>query len=72
MTAHRPSHLVPKLRFPDFKDDPSWSAPQLAELYDFKRTNTLSRNKLNYVTGTIRNIHYGDIHNQIQASVPSV
>ena len=62
MTADKPTHLVPKLRFPEFQDDPPWSAPLLADLYDFKRTNTLSRDKLNYVTGTIRNIHYGDIH----------
>lgn len=62
MTADNPSPFVPKLRFPEFRDDPPWSAPLLADLYEFKRTNTLSRDKLNYVTGTIRNIHYGDIH----------
>lgn len=62
MTADKPTHLVPKLRFPEFQDDPPWSDLLLADLYDFKRTNTLSRDKRNYVTGTIRNIHYGDIH----------
>ncbi len=62
MTADKPSGLVPKLRFPEFRGDPNWSAPRLADLYSFKRTNTLSREKLNYETGTIRNIHYGDIH----------
>ena len=62
MTADKPTHLVPKLRFPEFQDDPPWSALLLADLYEFKRTNTLSRDKLNYVAGTIRNIHYGDIH----------
>lgn len=62
MMADNPSPFVPKLRFPEFRDDPPWSAPLLADLYDFKRTNTLSRDKLNYETGTIRNIHYGDIH----------
>lgn len=66
MTADNPSPFVPKLRFPEFRDDPPWSAPQLADLYDFKRTNTLSRDKLNYVTGTIRNIHYGDIHTKFK------
>ena len=40
--------------------------PLLADLYDFKNTNTLSRDKLNYVTGTIRNIHYGDIHTKFK------
>ena len=66
MTADNPSPFVPKLRFPEFRDDPPWSAPLLADLYDFKRTNTLSRDKLNYVTGTIRNIHYGDIHTKFK------
>ncbi len=66
MTADKSIHLVPKLRFPEFRDDPSWSASLLADLYDFKRTNTLSRDRLNYVTGTIRNIHYGDIHTKFK------
>ncbi len=66
MTADTSARLVPKLRFPEFRDTPSWSAPQLADLYGFKRTNTLSRDKLNYETGTIRNIHYGDIHTKFK------
>ena len=66
MTADKPSPFVPKLRFPEFRDDPTWSAPQLADLYGFKRTNALSRDKLNYVAGTIRNIHYGDIHTKFK------
>ncbi len=66
MTADNPSPFVPKLRFPEFRDDPTWSAPQIADLYGFKRTNTLSRDQLNYETGTIRNIHYGDIHTKFK------
>lgn len=66
MTTDKPSRLVPKLRFPEFRDDPAWSAPKLADLYGFKRTNTLSRDKLNYEIGTIRNIHYGDIHTKFK------
>ena len=66
MTAEKPTPVVPNLRFPEFRDDPPWSAPLLADLYDFKRTNTLSRDKLNYETGTIRNIHYGDIHTKFK------
>ena len=66
MTADNLSPFVPKLRFPEFRDDPTWSAPQFADLYGFKRTNTLSRDKLNYETGTIRNIHYGDIHTKFK------
>ena len=66
MTTDKPSCLLPKLRFPEFKDDPTWSAVQLGDLYGFKRTNTLSRDKLNYENGTIRNIHYGDIHTKFK------
>jgi len=66
MTAGSPSRLMPKLRFAEFRDDTTWLAPQLADLYAFKRTNTLSRDKLNYEAGTIRNIHYGDIHTKFK------
>ncbi len=62
MTDDAPSPLVPKLRFPEFYNDAPWLAPPLTDLYAFKRTNTLSRENLNYDHGTIRNIHYGDIH----------
>ncbi len=66
MTADKPSPYVPNLRFPEFRDDPSWSAPLLGKLYGFKRTNTLPREELNYEFGTIRNIHYGDIHTKFK------
>ena len=66
MTADIPSPLMPKLRFPEFRDGPTWCARGFTELYGFKRTNTLSRDKLNYETGTIRNIHYGDIHTKFK------
>jgi type I restriction enzyme S subunit len=66
MTADKRSSFVPKLRFPEFRDDPTWLAPQLADVYRFKRTNTLSRDKLNYETGKIRNVHYGDIHTKFK------
>ena len=58
--------LTPELRFPEFRDGEGWQTLQLSDLYAFKRSNTLSRNKLNYDSGTIRNIHYGDIHTKFQ------
>jgi type I restriction enzyme S subunit len=58
--------LTPKLRFPEFRDGPVWKEKRFADLYAFKPTNTLSRDKLNYEGGTIRNIHYGDIHTRFQ------
>ena len=62
----QPGETVPRLRFPEFRVDTTWLAPQLADLYGFKRTNTLSRDNLNYEFGTIRNIHYGDIHTKFK------
>jgi len=66
MIAKKRSHLVPKLRFPEFRGGPAWFVQKFAELYKFKRTNTLSRDKLNFKAGTIKNIHYGDIHTKFK------
>ena len=33
---------------------------------DFKITNSFSRENLNYENGTVKNIHYGDIHTKFQ------
>ena len=54
--------LVPKLRFPEFRDAGEWAIQPMSELYTFKGTNSLSRDKLNYEIGLVKNIHYGDIH----------
>jgi len=50
-----------------FKDDngadfPEWEEKSFGSIYSFKPTNSLSRDKLNYESGQVRNIHYGDIH----------
>lgn len=62
----QPGETVPRLRFPEFHFDSTWLTQQLGDLYAFKRTNTLSRANLNYEFGTIRNIHYGDIHSKFK------
>ena len=54
--------LVPKLRFPEFRGAAGWMPQLMGEVYSFKGNNSLSRDKLNYVAGSVRNIHYGDIH----------
>lgn len=54
--------LMPKLRFPEFRNDPGWAEEPMSEVYSLKGSNSLPREKLNYGGGTIRNIHYGDIH----------
>jgi len=51
---------VPDLRFPGFTDE--WETKRLGEVMEFKVTNSFSRENLNYETGSVKNIHYGDIH----------
>lgn len=55
---------VPNLRFPEFQNE--WKMKKLGEVMDFKVTNSFSRENLNYELGTVKNIHYGDIHTQFQ------
>jgi len=59
--------LMPQLRFPDFQDAPRWVEESFSHLYRFGPTNTFSRDQLNYTSGTVKNIHYGDIHTRFQA-----
>lgn len=51
---------IPQLRFPEFKD--GWISKKYNHIYTFYSTNSFSRDKLNYNSGNIKNIHYGDIH----------
>lgn len=59
--------LVPKLRFPEFQGDEGWTPELMGDVYLFKGNNSLSREKLNYVTGSVRNVHYGDIHTKFSS-----
>jgi len=52
--------VVPRLRFPEFRGD--WISKPMGEMYSYKGNNSLSRDKLNYRSGSVKNIHYGDIH----------
>lgn len=54
--------LTPKLRFPEFREGEGWEPRLMSAVYAFKGNNSLSRDKLNYVAGSVKNIHYGDIH----------
>ena len=40
---------------------------RMVKLYSFMRNNTLPRDKLNFVSGTVKNIHYGDVHTKYSA-----
>lgn len=59
--------IVPKLRFPEFREGGEWVAERMDSLYSFLRSNALSRDKLNYKDGTVKNVHYGDIHTKFSA-----
>lgn len=62
MSKNINKELLPELRFPEFENLESWNNEPLEDIYEFKVTNSLSRDKLNYDAGTVKNIHYGDIH----------
>jgi type I restriction enzyme S subunit len=53
-----------ELRFKDDdgKEFPKWEMKKLGEVFTFRTTNSFSRENLNYEEGTVKNIHYGDIH----------
>jgi type I restriction enzyme, S subunit len=53
---------VPRFRFTEFKKDGAWEKETVGDLYDFKVTNSFAREYLNYEDGSVKNIHYGDIH----------
>ena len=52
--------LTPTLRFSEFSGE--WNTKKYNQIYSFYPTNSFSRDNLNYENGTIKNIHYGDIH----------
>jgi len=57
-----------KLRFKDEngKDYPDWEEKNFGDIFSFYTTNSLSREKLNYESGVVKNIHYGDIHTKFK------
>ena len=63
----REGEATPRLRFPEFRDAPDWVEEPFSHLYRFAPTNTLSRDQLNHTSGSVKNIHYGDIHTRFQA-----
>ncbi len=50
----------PKLRFKEFSED--WKHSKVENHYYNLPTNSFSRSCLNYEFGSVKNIHYGDIH----------
>ncbi|MGL3100641.1 hypothetical protein [Enterobacter asburiae] len=60
MSGNEKQPLLPRLRFPGFLGE--WQSLPMSAVYAFRGNNSLSRDKLNYIAGPYRNIHYGDIH----------
>ena len=58
------------VRFKDEKGHPypDWAKIKLSDVYDFISTNSYSKDKLNYDKGSVKNIHYGDIHTKLKTS----
>ena len=51
---------VPNLRFNNFNDE--WQEHVLGDIFEFYTTNSFSRDFLDNDNGSVKNIHYGDIH----------
>lgn len=73
--------VPPTLRFKadDGSEFPDWEEKKFSDCFEFFTTNSLSRDKLSYTSGEVKNIHYGDIHTKFrtvflvtQESVPSI
>ena len=65
--ARGESALAPKLRFTEFREADGWTLLPMGKVYSFGGNNSLSRDKLNYSSGSLRNIHYGDIHTKFSS-----
>jgi type I restriction enzyme S subunit len=52
-------NTIPEVRFAGFTEE--WVEKDFEEVFTNISNNSLSREKLNYVTGLAKNVHYGDI-----------
>ena len=50
---------VPEIRFKGFTD--AWEQRKFSDVFTGLQNNTLSRSELNYESGTVKNVHYGDV-----------
>ncbi len=57
-----------QIRFTDDNGQPypDWEEKRLGDVVEFKSTNSLSRDAMNYEDGQVYNIHYGDIHTKFK------
>lgn len=50
---------VPEIRFDGFTN--AWEQRKFSDVFTGLQNNTLSRSELNYESGTVKNVHYGDV-----------
>ena len=50
---------VPRLRFKGFEGN--WDSRKFSDTLSFLGTNSFSRDKMNNMSGSVKNVHYGDI-----------
>lgn len=55
----RPGATAPEIRFDGFTEP--WQSSSFSDIFAPLKNNTFSRACLNYESGTIKNIHYGDV-----------
>lgn len=65
MKDNKKEKLIPELRFPEFEGE--WEKVEFNNYFKFLRSNSFSRNQLNYENGEVLNIHYGDIHSKFSS-----
>lgn len=53
--------ILPKLRFPEFKNDGEWKVMKFKDIFTMLSNNTLSRAELSEKDGLALNVHYGDV-----------
>lgn len=59
---------APEIRFKDEngEDFPAWEEYNVGKIMNLIVTNSFSRNDLTYISGEVKNIHYGDIHSEFK------
>ncbi|MGO5307831.1 restriction endonuclease subunit S [Agathobacter sp. LCP21S3_B2] len=50
---------IPEIRFDGYTYD--WEQRKFSDVFTGLQNNTLSRSELNYESGTVKNVHYGDV-----------
>ena len=63
--------LTPKLRFPEFRDEPGWDAPKLGEVASFHKGQGLPKSAI-APGGKYPCIHYGQLFTEYSEVIDSI